>query len=771
MQLTSFVAIVALLIAQSGTLRPRLATRAAGAPAAPTILIHTPDTAPTTSVSTAALTVAGIAADDALVTAVTWTCPQCTVTSGTATGTTSWTFNVTLACAAGAGTSNTITATASDGTLTTPDIITVTCIIPDAGGPTVVIDIPTTNTTDSVTAASYAIGGSCTDDVGCVSVTVTCATCADTSVEADMSGNGDRWNASMVLASGANAMTVTALDAAAQPGTDSITVTLTVDLVWFTNVNLGNFRTTDNTTRTLTATGGTGTITYAEVVDGGDVLNAGDCADITLASTGVLTISTPPVSGVTCSFTVRATDSAGSPDTADREFTLTVSDSAEGSHDYFNAMIALDAAAGANSIVKNWSMRTGQAAINAIDATPSGDNPTWHYEFSGSDCYGGTCDDTSFDGAKFEPPPIDPTGSGAPLRFKPGSAVDMNVAGTKVLWTWDFLYGETFRDVAEDPVPNGFHRKQFSIDTMNNATGTAGYQYGFEVHEQWHDLSTGNGAGSTSIGTTEFHGAGVTLAASGADGYDPHLASGEGGYAIGGGTGPELANIHINYGVVTRFWVLVTARQRLSSSVFDDFRSMRSLGTGKFDIDSCVVSSGTATCTSATQWVGNKTGASAGPRAVAGQTFILHIEGSEASGLNGEWTATVGSSHLQFIITGTGVANGTYTAGTFDPEWSAIHIWMADENREATRIAWGIPIRTTNRYTHFSWRMDTSSTTARAFNPVGWGRNAIVLKNPTLDLTGTCLNDDPTIPIGNTERGNCTIDATNNPTILKKPVR
>lgn len=91
----------------------------------PTIIILLPDTDGNFSTTSSTIDVSGTASDSTAVTSVTWTCPQCVVTSGTASGTTSWSITG-LQLALG---DNTVTVTAHDGDLNTDsDIIVITRI-------------------------------------------------------------------------------------------------------------------------------------------------------------------------------------------------------------------------------------------------------------------------------------------------------------------------------------------------------------------------------------------------------------------------------------------------------------------------------------------------------------------------------------------------------------------------------------------------------------------------------------------------------------------
>lgn len=100
--------------------------------AGPAVTITQPASSATYTSDTATLTtVAGTASDDVAVTAVTWACPTCTPTSGTATGLTAWSIpTVTLAVGA-----NVLTVTATDAeTQTAVDSLTVAYTAPPAPG-------------------------------------------------------------------------------------------------------------------------------------------------------------------------------------------------------------------------------------------------------------------------------------------------------------------------------------------------------------------------------------------------------------------------------------------------------------------------------------------------------------------------------------------------------------------------------------------------------------------------------------------------------------
>ena len=181
----------------------------------PVVIIKTPTTAATYVTNTTPIALGGRALDNKGIASVTWS-NAATGGSGAATGTTAWTSSVPLASG-----SNLITVTASDADgKTGTDSITVTL---DQTVPTVTIDTPTTAPTYSTGSPQLSLGGTAWDDVGVTQVTWS---------NADTGGSGTAtgttsWTASVPLALGSNLITVTAADAAANVGTDSITVTKT----------------------------------------------------------------------------------------------------------------------------------------------------------------------------------------------------------------------------------------------------------------------------------------------------------------------------------------------------------------------------------------------------------------------------------------------------------------------------------------------------------------------------------------------------------------
>ncbi len=196
-------------------------TAPAGDTTRPTATISTPTTGTTYSMSSSTMSMGGTASDNVGVTQVRWASDR--GPSGVAGGTTNWSVSG-IPLSSG---SNVITITAFDaaGNQGT-DALTVTYTAPtaDTTRPTISISTPTTGTTHAATALSINLGGSAGDNVGVTHVRWV----------SDRGGSGvatgtTSWSASGVpLLSGSNVITVTALDAAGNAGTDSLTVTYNV---------------------------------------------------------------------------------------------------------------------------------------------------------------------------------------------------------------------------------------------------------------------------------------------------------------------------------------------------------------------------------------------------------------------------------------------------------------------------------------------------------------------------------------------------------------
>ena len=184
----------------------------------PTVSLREPTTAPTFTTRSTPILLAGIANDDRGVRAVTWS-NGATGGSGAASGASSWSASVPLILG-----DNVVTISASDsaGNVGT-DSITVTL---DPGQPMVAIQTPTAEVIYTTGVTPILLGGTAADDVGVTSVGWS---------NADTGGSGlavgtTTWSASVPLSPGANSITLTAQDADAKVGSDSIQVTLVAPL-------------------------------------------------------------------------------------------------------------------------------------------------------------------------------------------------------------------------------------------------------------------------------------------------------------------------------------------------------------------------------------------------------------------------------------------------------------------------------------------------------------------------------------------------------------
>jgi hypothetical protein len=182
---------------------------------APTLTILTPTTNATFATNTTPITLTGSASDNVGVAQVTWTSDR--TAGATCTGTTNWTCsNISLLAGA-----NVLTVKASDAAGNIgQDVLTVTL---DNTPPTVTITSPTPNPTFDTSSSPITLMGSASDNVGVTSVMWTndrggTANCAGTTA----------WTCSNIaLLSGPNVLTIRAVDAVTNAGTDTLTVTLT----------------------------------------------------------------------------------------------------------------------------------------------------------------------------------------------------------------------------------------------------------------------------------------------------------------------------------------------------------------------------------------------------------------------------------------------------------------------------------------------------------------------------------------------------------------
>jgi hypothetical protein len=341
--------------------------------------------------------------------------------------------------------------------------------------------------------------------------------------------------------------------------------------------------------------------------------------------------------------------------------------------------------------------------------------------------------------------------------------------GNAQMLIWDWWYDDTWY----------FYFKAF-YPALSGGTGSVTKTGSLQMMSN-DDAMPGNGTGADSVGvlghSTWMGGlphASLTL-------HDPFYPTGEGGSGVRSGGGTAGGATYANQRVLatnwhpqrnrwTRFW-LYTKGMAWSDDLFDKWRtatSQTSLDAG-WPISSCVVAGTTTTCTVAPDW---KVSGS------ANKSFKCTVSGNDKAELNATRLTcqTVASgNHTQFKFpTPAGVADGTYNNGTFDPWFMYTSFWAGDESRDATRIMFGTPQwwDETRSYIHMYYGFDTSEKSGhRTHVMTAYTRSVIYLENPTMDLTGTCDNDDPPASPTNLDRGWCTIDAGNNPTIFKKPKR
>jgi hypothetical protein len=185
---------------------------------APTATISTPTSGSSYSTTQATINLTGSAADNRGVTQVTWT--NSGGGSGVASGTTSWAasgiplsvgtnvITITALDAAGNRGSDTLSVTRSSTTTT------------DTTAPTVSIGTPTTGSTYSTSQSTISLTGFAADNRGVMRVTWT-----NSAGGSGVASGTTSWSmANIPLQTGTNVITVTAVDAAGNRGTDSLTV-------------------------------------------------------------------------------------------------------------------------------------------------------------------------------------------------------------------------------------------------------------------------------------------------------------------------------------------------------------------------------------------------------------------------------------------------------------------------------------------------------------------------------------------------------------------
>ena len=293
---------------------------------APTVAITSPTSSPSHTASASPLPLAGTASDNVGVTQVTWT-NAATGGAGTASGTASWTASVALAAG-----SNAITVTARDAAgNSTSDTITVTYHAPDSTPPAISITSPTTASTHTSPSTPAALGGTASDNAG---VTQVSWTNAATGASGTASGTTS-WTASVPLASGSNAITVRARDAAGNTATDTITVTYgggdtTAPTVGIATPTSGATHATTTSPLTLGGTAsdnvGVTRVTWSNGATGGGAAASGTTswsASIALAAgSNLITARAEDAAGNTATDTITVTFTPPAGDTTDPLLTV-----------------------------------------------------------------------------------------------------------------------------------------------------------------------------------------------------------------------------------------------------------------------------------------------------------------------------------------------------------------------------------------------------------------------------------------------------------------
>ena len=696
----------------------------------------------------------------------------------------------------------TCTVTVTDvaaGTSTATLVFRVTS--PDVAAP--VVTIATSGGADyTVTADTATVTVNTADDVGvdtltwCVTSGGVCTVTAG-SCTGPPPAPAQQWTCPVSLLTvsqqdTANPIRYTATDASAQTGTDTHTITRDVPLE-VTSSALGTCTVAEACSRTLAAIGHVGGYTW-DNGSGGTSLGAGACTGLSISAGGVVSGTPTVTAGSPCAFTARVTSGAET-DSASLSLAVAVAGS-ETAHTYFTDMIALgDATVTGYSTAHSWSLRS-QGQIETLNKTtePSID---LFYRWPSSDTY-----HTPQDAAKIEMPIIpcvantgcvcttpqtvcggsdDPGGQEA-LRFNSG----IQQTADSVLLTFDAYFDTTWRDYSN-------LKKLFGWAPAGASTGwTDGLKGGLETHCDDRGMekvgtqcpqtgttlvaNSGNGAGLASIGAISQNYGPMKLAMPGLDGWDGLRATGEGAATHAGES--IKANFHINQNVWTRYWINYAFNLPLTDASFAKWRTVRSLGAGTFALTNCIVAAGVATCTVAADWTGVKEGTTT--RKWGPATLKMTIAGAGwHAGLVGIKDVTTTSSTV--FTFATAAPDATYNTGTMTPHAMRVSVWIADEVRNATRIVFAAPMFNEGPTNYFGWIMgfDTSASAAlRQHLMYGYVRNLVMLKNYTLDFSGTCNTAIPAGTPGTSDPGYCEADvATNvvaawsNATLFRKPVR
>jgi hypothetical protein len=329
-------------------------TRAASDTTLPVLSILDPSSGATT---VAVETISGTSSDNIAVAVVTPSCPNCANVAAVS-GTTEWSFMVTLTC--DGVTQNVISVTATDAALnvSAADTITRTCTTADMTNPTVVITSPTSSATYTAPSAALNIGGTAADTGGSGLTQVVWS--SDRGGSGVASGTTSWTIPNLTLSTGDTVFTVRSQDGAGNLSTpDTLTVTLASALS-VTTTSLPPGVNGQAYAFCLAASGGTGPYTWT--------LQSGTLpawASLTLDTTTCGTTNrykvhgTPNAVATTSNLVFRVTDSAGMPDTDDTAaLSITITAAGTGADSYYSTTLL-----GRGDIWKNYDLRS-QATIN-----------------------------------------------------------------------------------------------------------------------------------------------------------------------------------------------------------------------------------------------------------------------------------------------------------------------------------------------------------------------------------------------------------------------
>jgi hypothetical protein len=167
----------------------------------PTVTITGPTSAAAYTTATSPITVSGGGSDNVGVTSVTWSCTTCTPSSGTASGTTSWSISG-IALTESETVPNPVVVTAHDSAgNTSTDTISITYDSTpwsDTTAPTIAITSPTALAHYESAGGTVSIAGTAADDIGVAAVTWACPSCTPSSGTA--SGTASWSVANLVIA-------------------------------------------------------------------------------------------------------------------------------------------------------------------------------------------------------------------------------------------------------------------------------------------------------------------------------------------------------------------------------------------------------------------------------------------------------------------------------------------------------------------------------------------------------------------------------------------